>query len=241
MLDWRDEGLLLTVRPHGEHAAIIDVFTPTRGRHVGVVRGGTSRRLGAVLQPGNQIAVEWRARLEEHLGHFTVEPVQSRSHLWQDRLALDGLSATLSLLHHALPERDAHPALYEATLALLAAIGAEAGWPALYVQWELLFLEELGFGLDLSACAVTGRADDLAYVSPRTGRAVSRAGAGEWAARLLPLPGWLAAGTAPDPAGIVAALRLTGHFIDERLVRDLSAGPLPEARRRLIERLARRK
>ncbi|MCY1127609.1 DNA repair protein RecO [Frigidibacter sp. RF13] len=238
-MDWRDEALLLSVRPHGESAAIIEVFTPSKGRHAGVVRGGASRRLAPVLQPGSQLSVAWSARLEEHLGHFIAEPVLSRSFLWQDRLALAGLSATLALLAFALPERDPHPTLYAATQALLTSMEVE-GWPADYLQWELLLLEELGFGLDLSACAVTGDSDDLAYVSPKSGRAVSRRGAGEWASRLLPLPPCLLGETPTDEAELADALATTGFFLEDRLARELGPAPIPEARRRFIDLLQRR-
>jgi DNA repair protein RecO (recombination protein O) len=239
-MDWRDEGLLLTVRQHGESAAIIEAFTPSRGRHAGVVRGGASRRLAPVLQPGSQLALAWSARLEDHLGHFVAEPLLSRSFLWQDRLALAGLSATLALLAFALPERDPHPALYAATQALLAAMADGEDWPTDYLHWELLLLEELGFGLDLSACAVTGDSADLAYVSPRSGRAVSRRGAGDWAARLLPLPPCLLGAPPGDGAELASALETTGFFLEDRLARELGSAPIPEARRRFVDLLRRR-
>ncbi|WP_284166023.1 DNA repair protein RecO [Frigidibacter sp. SD6-1] len=239
-MDWRDEALLLSVRPHGESAAIIEVFTPSKGRHAGVVRGGASRRLAPVLQPGSQIAVAWSARLEEHLGHFTAEPLHSRAFLWQDRLTLAGLSAILSLLAFALPERDPHPALYAATQALLSEMARGGEWPADYLHWELLLLEELGFGLDLASCAVTGATDDLAFVSPKSGRAVSRRGAGDWAARLLPLPPCLLGASPADEDELVTALGTTGFFLEERLARDLGPSPLPEARRRFVDLLRRR-
>jgi DNA repair protein RecO (recombination protein O) len=228
-VDWRDQGVLLSTRRHGESSAIIDVFTALHGRHAGVVRGGGSRRVMPLLQPGAQLDLTWRARLDEHLGSFTVEPVASRTGLMADRAALAGLNAVCALVLHALPEREAHPALYPATLALLDALAAR-GWGLDYLRWELLLLEELGFGMDLSRCAVTGRTEGLAYVSPRTGRAVTAAGAGDLADRLLPLPACLTGGPV-DPAGLAQGLRLTGHF----LTRELGAQrPLPEARARLV-------
>ncbi len=228
-MDWRDEGVVLSARRHGESAAIIEVLTARHGRHGGVVRGGGSRRVMPLLQPGAQLDLTWRARLDEHLGAFTVEPLASRAHLMADRAALAGLNAVCALLIHALPEREAHPVLYPATQALLEAM-AGPGWGLDYLQWELLLLEELGFGLDLSRCAVTGATEGLAHVSPRTGRAVTAAGAGGLADRLLPLPPCLRGGPA-DAAGLAQGLALTGHF----LTRELGAGrPLPEARARLV-------
>ncbi|MEY3307274.1 MAG: hypothetical protein RLZZ413_1312 [Pseudomonadota bacterium] len=236
-MEWRDQGALLAVRRHGETAAIIEVFTAAHGRHAGVVRGGASRKLAPLLQPGAQLDVTWRARLEDHLGHFTVEPLQTRTAILSDRAALSALNAICALLAQSLPERDAHPALYPATIALLDALeGAE--WPLAYLRWELLLLEDLGFGLDLTRCAVTGEAEDLAFVSPRTGRAVSRAGAGDWADRLLPLPACLTGGDA-TPAGLLQGLALSGHFLTRELATAPGARPLPEARARLIDLLAR--
>ena len=155
--------------------------TPERGRHAGVVRGGTSRKMNPILQPGAQVDVSWRARLEEHIGSFTVEPLRSRAAALSDRMALAGLNAVTGLLGFSLPEREPHGDLYLKTERLLDLLGQNDIWPLAYLRWELALLEELGFGLDLSECAVTGGRDDLVYVSPRSGRAVSRQGAGEWA------------------------------------------------------------
>ena len=216
-MDWRDEGALLAVRPHGESAAIIEVFTAAHGRHAGVVRGGTSRRMAPMLQPGTQLSVEWHARLEEHLGSFRVEPVKSRAAATMgERRALYGLGAACALLSFSLPEREPHPELYRATQHLFDAMGADPRWPALYLLWELALLEELGFALDLSRCAVTGAADDLVFVSPKSGRAVSRAGAGEWADRLLPLPPCLLGQAPSHPREVVAGLATTGYFLRQR-------------------------
>lgn len=241
-MEWRDQGILLSVRPHGESAAIIDVLTPQRGRHAGVVRGGASRRLAPILQPGAQLDLCWRARLEDHLGAFTVEPVRSRAALvMDDRLALAGLNAVISLLLFALPEREAHGDLYQRTETLLDLMGARDVWPLAYLRWEMALLQDLGFGLDLSACAVRGaRANDLSYVSPRSGRAVSRAGAGDWADRLLPLPPcMLGHGSAPDD-DIAEGLRTTGYFLHNRLAPELGDKLLPDARARFITRFAAR-
>jgi DNA repair protein RecO (recombination protein O) len=238
MIEWRDEGLVLAVRPHGETSAIVEVLTRGHGRHAGVVRGGTSRRMAAVLQPGTGLALEWKARLEDHLGSFAVEPLRSRAHLLADRLALAGLMATSALLRAALPEREPHPDLWTATLDLFDRLGTP-GWTSAYLRWELRLLEELGYGLDLTACAVTGATAGLAFVSPKTGRAVTRAGAGDWADRLLPLPEGIG-GTAPlPPEGVVQGLALTGHFLDRCLRPVLQDKPLPEARARLLDLLSR--
>lgn len=239
-MDWRDEGTLLSVRKHGETSAIIEVFTAEHGRHAGVVRGGTSRKLAPMLQPGAQLDLAWRARLEEHIGSFNVELSRSRAaNVMADRAALAGLNAMTALLVFALPEREPHPRLYARTTSMLDLLGQAAAWPVAYLQWELALLEALGFGLDLSACAVTGSVDDLAYVSPKSGRAVSAEGAGEWADRLLPLPPELLGVVTEDLAGVAAGLRTTGYFLETALAHSLGDRPLPEARARLVDRLNR--
>lgn len=238
-MEWRDEGILLSCRTHGETSAIIEVFTEEHGRHAGVVRGGASRKVAPVLQPGAQIAAVWRARLEDHLGTFTVEPLRSRAGALQDRLALAGLNAVCGLLAFCLPEREAHAGLYRRSVALLDLLDRAELWPLAYLRWEVALLEETGFGLDLSACAVTGATEGVAYVSPRTGRAVSEDGAGDWADRLLPLPPVLRGqGTAEDTE-IVQALRVTGYFLEQHLAPSLGDRPLPDARARYVARLSR--
>ncbi len=239
-MDWRDQGTLLSVRKHGETSAIIEVFTAEHGRHAGVVRGGTSRKIAPILQPGAQLDLAWRARLEDHIGSFTVEPVKSRAAaVMDDRAALAALNAMTALLAFALPEREAHPRLYARSIAMFDLLGQTPAWPVAYLQWELALLEELGFGLDLSGCAVTGGRDDLVFVSPKSGRAVSAEGAGEWASRLLPLPPELLGVVTGDLAGLVDGLRTTGHFLRHGLAHSLGDKPLPEARARLVDRLAR--
>jgi DNA repair protein RecO (recombination protein O) len=238
-MEWRDEGALLTLRLHGESAAIIEVFTAAHGRHAGVVRGGGSRRMAAMLQPGTQLQVSWQARLDEPLGTFVVEPLASRAAILGDRLALAGLNSICALLHVALAERDPHPVLWGRTMALLDQLAAGGDWPGDYLRWELDLLEELGFGLDLSVCAVTGSREDLAFVSPKSGRAVSRAGAGDWAARLLPLPPVLLGQGAASAADLLQGLTLTGHFLARGLHPVLGERGLPEARERLVGLLGR--
>ena len=239
-MDWRDQGALLAVRRHGESSAIIEVFTAEHGRHAGVVRGGASRKMAPILQPGAQLDVTWRARLDEHIGSYTVEPLKSRAaDLMSDRLALSGLNAVTALLSFCLPEREAHPRLYVRTIALLDLLGGSSVWPLAYLRWELSLLDELGFGLDLERCAVTGSANELAYVSPKSGRAVSREGAGDWADRLLPLPPSLLGQGEGDPQDVLLGLQTTGHFLKNSLAPQLAGKPLPEARQRFLDRLER--
>lgn len=238
-MEWRDEGVLLSVRKHGETSSIIEVFTESHGLHAGVVRGGSSRKMAPTLQPGTQLDLTWRARLEEHLGSFAVEPIRSRTAVLGDRLALAGLNAIAALLTYALAEREAHKRLYHQTITLLDLLSATDAWPLAYLRWEVDLLEDLGFGLDLSSCAVTGSRDDLIYVSPKSGRAVSKQGAGEWADRLLPLPQCLLGQGPVDQAEIVQGLRTTGYFLKTRLAPALGNAPLPVARQRLIDRISR--
>lgn len=238
-MDWRDEGVLLSVRRHGESAAIIDVFTREHGRHSGVVRGGAGRRMAPILQPGAQLSLEWRARLEEHLGAYRVEPLRSRAgQLLGDGDALAAFNAVAAMLTAWLPERDPHGALYAATIALVDALGREPDWPEAYVAWEIALLTDLGYPLDLSRCAATGAEDDLIYVSPRTGRAVSAAGGADWADRLLPLPGFLA-GAPTAPGDVAAGLAMTGHFLNTWVAPAHGAATAPAARGRLVDRLSR--
>lgn len=239
-MEWRDEGLVIAVRPHGESAAIAQIFTPAHGLHAGIVRGGQSRRLQPALQPGTLVDAVWHARLDDHIGAFTIEPVRSRSAILSDRLALAALNSVTSLLHFALPERDPHPGLYQATNQLLDRCAGLTDWQLAYVEWELLLLEELGYGLDLTSCAVTGTTEDLRYVSPRSGRAVSQAGAGAWSDRLLPLPACLRnADDDPPRADLLDGFRTTGFFLEHRLAADLGQSALPEARARLITLISR--
>jgi DNA repair protein RecO (recombination protein O) len=238
-MEWRDEGALLSVRPHGESSAIIEVFTAAHGRHLGVVRGGGSRRMAGVLQPGAQLALQWQARLEEHMGAFKAEPLHARTALLNDRSALAALNSICALLHQALPERDPHPLLYAQTVALLDLLEQGGRWQVPYLLWEVSLLDEMGYALDLTSCALTGATQDLAYISPRTGRAVSRQAAGDWAPRLLPLPRVL---TLQDGtlAEVSAALTLTTHFLSRALPAPAHQdGPLPEARARLLDQLSR--
>lgn len=237
-MEWSDHGIVLSARKHGETAAILSLLTAEHGRHAGLVRGGAGRRQRGVLQQGNFVAVTWRARLEEHLGAFTVELLHSVSAQWLDdpgRLA--ALSAATAIVDFAVPEREPDAAIYSGLRKLIAALD-EDDWLAAYARWEFALLTDLGFGLDLSACAATGATDDLAYVSPKTGRAVSRAAGAVYHDKLLPLPAFLL-GEGPETVDQVAgALRLTGYFLDRHLFAP-HRRQLPDARERLSTRLAR--
>jgi DNA repair protein RecO (recombination protein O) len=242
-VDWRDEGILLAARRHGESAAIVEIFTAAHGRHAGVVRGGAGRRLAPVLQPGAQLSLEWSARLDEHIGTFRVDPIRLHAGaIMADRAALAALGSMTALIVATLPERDAHPELYARSVDLVPALGAAPDWHARYAAWELALLAELGFGLDLSRCAATGATEDLVWVSPRSGGAVSRAAGAPWADRLLPLPAFLRGGwtAPPSEAEIAAALALTGHFLDARVAPTLARQVLPPARARAVEAIVRR-
>ncbi len=240
-MEWRGTGILLAVRRHGESSAIIEVFTEAQGRHVGIVRGGAGRKMGPVLQPGAQLDVVWRARLEEHIGAFTVEPDRSRTAAaMSDRLMLAGLNSVTNLLSFCLPERVPDEELYRRSEELLDLLDFPDVWPLAYLRWEVLLLKQLGYALQLETCAVTGTTQDLIYVSPKTGRAVSRLGAGDWADRLLPLPPALRGlGDAPDHE-IFDGLKTTGHFLSAHMAAHLAGRPLPEARARFLDTFSRR-
>ena len=238
-MEWRDEGLLLSVRRHGETSAIIEVLTAEHGRHPGLVRGGGGTRLGAVLQPGAQLSLEWRARLEDHLGTYKVEPLRSRAgRIMGDRGRLAGLNSMAAMALTTLPEREADADFYAQTVALADALAGDAPpWPVAYARWEVALLTALGFGLDLERCAASGVRSDLAYVSPRTGRAVSRAAGAAWADRLLPLPGFLVGAGRPTAGALREALRLTGFFLETWMLPAFDQSALPAARGRLVEAL----
>lgn len=239
-MEWRDQGILLSTRRHGETSAIIEVFTPEHGRHAGVVRGGTSRKIAPILQPGAQLDVTWRARLEDHIGSFHVEPVRSRAvAAMGGRIALAGLNAVTGLLGFCLPEREPYPQLYQRSEQLLDLLGQEDVWPLAYLRWEMRLLEEMGYALEIDACAVTGSQESLMYVSPRTGRAVSRDAAGAWADRLLPLPDVMRGRGAASNSEIAQGLVTTGYFLTAHLAKGLGNKPLPEARARFVEAFTR--
>ncbi|MBU6297129.1 MAG: DNA repair protein RecO [Alphaproteobacteria bacterium] len=223
-MEWSDDALVLSVRTHGESGAILEALTHMHGRHLGLVRGGASRRSTPVLQPGNGVRLHWWARLSEHLGSFTAELDHARAgELMDGRASLIGLNALTAVAGAALPEREVHEALFEVTNILLDAMTEDgvAHWGALYVRWELGLLDALGFGLDLTHCAATGSVDNLCYVSPRSGRAVSAEAGVPYAGRLFALPAFLLASQNAEVSGadIVHGLALTGHFLLERVLR----------------------
>jgi DNA repair protein RecO (recombination protein O) len=230
-MEWHDEGIILGARKHGETSAILEVMTRGHGRHLGLVRGGRSRKQQPVLQAGNRVSLIWRARLDEHLGVFQAEPLAfNAARLLESATAVYGL-LTLAAHLRLLPERDPHSALYETLGIVIDNLGDPHSAAELVVRFELLVLDELGFGLDLSRCAATGRLDDLAYVSPKTGRAVSREAGQPWRGKMLALPAFLRRGEreGADLAAIEAAFRLTGFFLT-RHVYEPRALAEPDAR-----------
>ncbi len=233
-MDWQDNGIILSVRKHGETSAIVNVLTRTHGRHAGLVRGGGGKRMSGILQPGNKVQARWHARLPEHLGTYTVEPVTAyAASALSDARKLAALTSACALIEAALPERQAHPAVLDGLEVLLTSLDDDTVWPVIYVKWEIGLLAELGFGLDLAHCAATGTTEDLTYVSPRTGRAVSTAAAQPYKERLLPLPAFLLDSGAD--ADIAGGLQLTGYFLENHVFQHRDAD-MPAARRRLAER-----
>jgi len=239
-VEWRDAGIVLGLRRHGENAVVLEMMTRAHGRHLGVVRNGRSRTMQPVLQPGNHVDALWRARLEEHLGEWKIEPVDLRAATYMhSSVALYGLNH-LAQLTRLLPERDPHPAIFE-SLAVIGENLTEAPLAApLLIRYELAILAELGFGLDLSECAATGGQDELVYVSPKSGRAVSRVAGEPWRDRLFRLPAFLAGSlvSVPDWAEIEAGFALTAYFL-ERHVYGPRGLPPPEARGAFIAALRR--
>lgn len=235
MLTWSDSAFVLAARPHGETSSVVQLLTLAHGRHAGLVRGGQGRRQRPVLQAGNRVSATWSARLADHLGNVTLELEAANAAQWlDDPLRLSALASAAAVSEVALPEREPHPACFEAFQALVGALESEH-WAEVYVQWELLLLRDLGFGLDLTRCAATGVNDQLAYVSPRSGRAVSLAAAEPYRERLLALPGFLLGRGGGGPEEVAQGLRLTGHFL-ERHVFHPRERPLPSARQRLTQR-----
>ena len=220
-MEWTDKGIVLSVRPHGESAAIVTLMTEAYGRHAGLMRGGASLRHKGMLQPGNAVRAVWQARLAEQLGRYSLELDESHAaDLFDDPLKLSGLAAACAVADHALPEREPHPAIHAGLQALIHAMrNEELGdlWVAVYVRWELGVLAELGYGLDLASCAATGTNDDLAYVSPRTGRAVSLSAGEPYRAKLLAMPDFLIGRGDGAITDLLKGLDLTGYFLEKHL------------------------
>lgn len=222
-MDWQDEGFVLSLARFGDADAIVDVLTREHGRHLGLVKGGMSKTRRAELQVGNRLSLEWKARLADQLGRYEAELVRAYSSLALDSgFALAGLTAAAAIAAAALPERERHAAVFDAFAVLMEALTcgeAELG-AAVYVRWEAGLLQDLGFGLDLARCAVTGGSEDLAYVSPRTGRAVTRAAGEPHRERLLRLPPFLLGSQMglPGDTDLADGFRLTGHFLDQSVL-----------------------
>lgn len=237
-MEWDAPAIVLDVRPYGEGDALVTAMTEEHGPHRGLVRGGASRAKAGTWQTGNMVQVRWIARLSDQLGTFTGELIHAgAAHAMQDALSLAMLTAACAVAEGAVPEREPHPRVFEGLLRLIPRLPLGEASLTDLIEWELVVLADLGYGLDFSCCATTGRSDGLAYVSPKTGRAVTAEGAGVWAARLLPLPPFLLGAAAPDMAAWTAGLRLTGHF----LARDAFGHqhrPLPQARAMLYDRVS---
>jgi DNA repair protein RecO (recombination protein O) len=238
-MEWHDRAFVLTARRHGENGAIVELLTEEHGRHAGLVRGGQSPKLRAVLQLGNEVAAVWRGRLSEHLGTIACELVRPHAAgLLDDPDRLAGLTAAAALVAAALPERELYPDVFASFEGLLRALDSAADWPARYVGWERDLLAALGFGLDLGRCAVSGTTIDLAYVSPRTGRVVSRAAGLPYRDKLLVLPRFLWCDEPADRRQIELGMMLTEHFLVHHVFVP-QGRTLPAARSRLAERMRR--
>lgn len=239
-MQWRDTGFVLAARRYGESAVIVELLTHEYGRHAGLVRGGQSPKIRAMLQPGNEVVATWRGRLAEHLGSFGCELVCAHAaRLLDDPDRLAALTSAAALLVTALPEREPQPDLFSAFAELIKAFDSLADWPTSYVRWEQGLLGAIGFGLDLSCCAQSGAMADLAYVSPRSGRAISRSVGLPYHDKLLQLPGFFWRDEPADRRQISLGLTLTGHFLAHHVFAP-QGRTLPAARMRLAERMRRR-
>lgn len=237
-MDFEEEAFVLSARAHGDTGAVVDLLTEGHGRRAAYVAGGASRKMRSFLQPGARVVADYRARTSDHLGGARLEPVgEGPSALFDDALALTGLAAAAAVAQGALPEREPHPGVFLAFEALMAAFALPSVWPAIFVRFEAGLLEDLGFGLDLSKCAATGVVDDLIYVSPRTGRAVSREAGAPYAGKMLTLPPFMLGAQAGLVEGDVrAGFDLTGHFLEQFVFHPLDK-PLPPARVWMLDKL----
>ncbi|WP_439574934.1 DNA repair protein RecO [Phreatobacter sp.] len=236
-MQWTDDGVVLGTRAHGESSVILELFTRRHGRHLGLVRGGRSRRQQPVLQPGNTVHASWNARLDEHLGAYVIEAGTSRAaRLMEARAGVAGITL-IAAIARLMPEREPHEGLFEALELIADALPEVAVAAPLIVRLELEVLQDLGFGLDLEACVATGATEDLIYVSPKSSRAVSRQAGEPWKDRLLPLPAFLRGGSGADVAAIRDGFRLTGHFLS-RHVYEARGLAMPDAREAFIRLIA---
>jgi len=234
-MQWSEEGCVLSLRRHGEANTLLEIFTPQHGRHLGLVRGGRSQRMRSQLQPGNRLVVTWRARLPEHLGTFTIEPVKLRAAVLMDNpLRLAALSS-LCAFAGLIAEQEPNEQLFEAFEIVIEALENDDVWPALMIRWELGLLEELGFGLDLKSCAANGTTENLIYVSPKSGRAVSAQAGLPYKNKLLALPAFLRNQVQAEeitPLDIAEGFRLTGYFLQQHIYNPRRI-KFPEPRERL--------
>ena len=239
-MEWRDKGILLATRPFGETSLIIDVFTPDHGKSSGVVRGGQSKKLKPILQIGAQLDLTWKARLEEHLGSFQVELIRSRTaNVMNDRLLLAGMLSSATLINRFFPTGQVYKEFYKSSENLFDLLQFPDIWTLGYFKWELEFLETLGFGLDLEKCAVTGSTQDLKFISPKSGRAVSKAAAGDWSSKLLPFP-IAASGQVNSLEDILDGLKVSQFFLEKKVLIAFGMEHLPSARSRFISSLGRK-
>ncbi len=240
-MEWTDDGIVLSARKHGETSAIVTLLTQNHGVHAGLVRGGAGKRKRGDLQPGNAVSAQWRARLAEHLGSYTCELHQAHAALVLDAPdALAALSAALAVVETSLPEREPHAQIFDGLTVLLHAIGGDGDWRSAYVKFEMGLLGELGFGLDFSCCAATGDVENLIYVSPKSGRAVSAAAGQPYLKSMLALPPFLlSTGSGGSIADVSAGLSLTGYFLKRHVYGHLSDGKMPASRQRFADRVRR--
>ena len=239
-MEWNDEGIVLSARPHGENAAVVNLLTPAYGRHAGLVPGGQGRAARPILQPGNRVQAQWRARVVDQLGTYTLDLTAAQAALWLDAPEIIAIIASVCAVTEAsLPERQPLPGVYAGLATLLALRDADL-WAPVYVKWEMNLLQALGYGLDLSQCAAGGGTDNLAYVSPRTGRAVSREAGAPYHDKLFALPAFLLGVGEWQAADILQGLEMTGHFLSRHIFANPHSrhliprdGDLPHARQRL--------
>ncbi len=239
-MEWRSDGILLATRKHGETSLIIDTFCPGHGRYSGVVKGGASRKFAPILQVGAQLDLTWKARLQNHLGSFKVELIRARTvHAMSDRVLTAGVISVSTILSKVLPERQPYDSFYRTTEDLLDLLSQPNVWPLAYLHWELELLTVLGYGLDLSKCAVTGSTENLRYVSPKTGRAISEKAAGQWVPKLLHLPSIIIKGS-DNSDGISDGLKLTGYFLKKKVFNEFSVRSPVSERQRFVDLLSQK-
>ncbi len=240
-MDWKDTGFFLSAKPYGEHAAIASVMTKYHGKRSGMIWNAKSKKMISILTPGNQLSILWRARLHELLGSFKVELEKQRSEIvFSGAMALNALTSICTLLDNLLPQFDPHRNLYSETVSLLDKINSTDSWLMDYLRWEIFLLSEIGFGLDLEKCTVTNSNKNLVYISPKSGCAVSKEGAGEWAPKLLPLPRCMVTGKAINRNEILDGLKITGHFLKKGFHPHSGLPKLPGPRIRLETSIRKR-